>query len=120
MEKVANYQRQAAKELFQQLDGYKMDIYVVEDEKPVKIPENEHGFSFSDEIYILDLKGNRHRYVLTWMGPKLDSFQISKTSGYMDIVTNYENSSEITRQRVRNGHEDESLLSMFPEGFIVF
>jgi putative hemolysin len=36
----------------------------------------------------------------------------------MDIITNYENSNEITRTRVRRGHEEESLLSLFPNGFI--
>lgn len=60
-----------------------MDIYVVLEEKPVKLDPNEHGYFFSDEIYIIDLIGKKHRYVLTWMGPKLDSFEISKTSGYM-------------------------------------
>ena len=38
----------------------------------------------------------------------------------MDIITNYENSSEITRNRVRKGAEDESFLSLFPQGFIIF
>lgn len=36
----------------------------------------------------------------------------------MDIITNYENSNSITRTRVRKGHEEESLLSLFPNGFI--
>jgi hypothetical protein len=38
----------------------------------------------------------------------------------MDIITNYENSSFITKQRVRKGHEEESLLSLFKEGFITY
>lgn len=38
----------------------------------------------------------------------------------MDIITNYENSNLITRSRVRKGHEEESLLSLFPEGFISY
>lgn len=38
----------------------------------------------------------------------------------MDVVTNYENSNAITRCRVRKGHEEESLLSLFPEGFVTF
>lgn len=37
----------------------------------------------------------------------------------MDLVTNYENSNSITRTRVRRGHEEESLLSLFPNGFII-
>jgi putative hemolysin len=38
----------------------------------------------------------------------------------MDIITNYENSNAITRSRVRRGHEEESLLSLFPDGFITY
>ena len=53
-----------------------------------------------------------------WMGPKLDPQEYSETSKYMDIVTNFENSNLITRSRVRKGHEEESLLSLFPNGFI--
>jgi len=53
------------------------------------------------------------------MGPKLTSVQVTDTSKYLDIITNYENSSEITRTRVRRGHEEESLLSLFPKGFII-
>lgn len=54
------------------------------------------------------------------MGPKLDPKEYSDTSRYMDIVTNYENSNLITRSRVRKGHEEESLLSLFPNGFITY
>ena len=54
-----------------------------------------------------------------WMGPKLNSLEITNSSKYMDIITNYENSSSITRTRVRRGHEDESLLSLFPNGFVI-
>lgn len=54
-----------------------------------------------------------------WMGPKLNSLEVTNSSKYMDIITNYENSSSITRTRIRRGHEDESLLSLFPNGFII-
>lgn len=97
-----------------------MDVYVIVDEKPLKLDPAEHGFFYSDDIYIIDLKGKKHRYVLTWMGPRLNALEITHTSTYMDIVTNYENSSTITRQRVSRGHEDESLLSLFPHGFIIY
>ena len=75
---------------------------------------------FSEELYIVDLKAKKHRYVLMWMGPKLDPEQYSYTSKYMDLITNYENSNLITRSRVRRGHEEESLLSLFPNGFITY
>jgi len=54
------------------------------------------------------------------MGPKLNGLEITHTSNHFDIITNYENSFDITRTRVRRGHEEESLLSLFPKGFITF
>jgi len=99
-----------------------MQMYWVDQaaDKPVAIDKSEWGHVYSDELYIIDLKGKKHRYVLMWMGPKLDAEQYSYTSKYMDIITNFENSSEITRSRVRKGHEEESLLSLFPNGFITY
>jgi hypothetical protein len=97
-----------------------MKVYHVDNEKPEELKAEEWGAFFSEELYIIDLKGKKHRYVLMWMGPKLNALQISETSRFMDIITNYENSNLITRARVRKGHEEESLLSLFPEGFITY
>lgn len=68
---------------------------------------------------MIDLQGKNHRYIICWMGAYLVAELHTRTSTYMDILTNYEQSDEITRQRVRKGHEEESLLSLFPKGFIV-
>ncbi len=54
------------------LQDYTMSVYHVEDEKPVKLDPVEYGHFFSDDLYIIDLQGKKHRYVLLWMGPKLD------------------------------------------------
>ena len=54
-----------------------MDIYHVKDGKPEKIPKDEFGNFFVDDIYIIDLIGKKHRYVVTWMGPKLNPLEIS-------------------------------------------
>ncbi len=97
-----------------------MKVFHVDTGKPVEVKAEEWGHFFSDELYIIDLKGKKHRYVLMWMGPKLNPEQITETSTFMDMVTNYENSNLITRTRVRKGHEEESLLSLFPEGFITY
>jgi len=97
-----------------------MTVFHVDNGEPVVVPENEWGHFYSDDIYIIDLKGAKHRYIVMWMGPKLNSEELSITTGYMDKVTNYENSSMITRNRVRKGHEDESLLSLFPNGFFIY
>jgi hypothetical protein len=69
---------------------------------------------------VVDLKGKNHRYILMWMGPKLDSGEISKTSNCMLELTGFATGSDITMTRVRRGHEEESLLSLFPSGFITF
>lgn len=96
-----------------------MRVFVVEDGQPVQLKEAEYGHFYAEDIYIIDLQGTGHRYVIMWMGPKLEAEQHTATSTYMDLVTNYENSNSITRTRVRRGHEEESLLSLFPNGFIV-
>ena len=41
-------------------------------EKPVVLDKAEWGHVFEDDLYIIDLKAKSHRYVLMWMGPKLD------------------------------------------------
>ena len=74
-----------------------MQVYVVVDDKPQVLPKEDYGHFFSDELYIIDLKGKKHRYVLMWMGPKLNSLEVTTTSKHMDLITNYENSSFITR-----------------------
>jgi hypothetical protein len=51
-----------------------MDLYIVDNETPVKLQETDYGHFFSDDLYIIDLKGKKHRYVLLWMGPKLDAY----------------------------------------------
>ena len=54
------------------------------------------------------------------MGPKLDPAGLSATSDCALKLTNYESGSEITITKVRRGHEEESLMSLFPSGFITF
>jgi putative hemolysin len=46
--------------------------------------------------------------------------EITHSSNHFDVITNYENSFDITRTRVRRGHEEESFLSLFPKGFITY
>lgn len=71
LEKIANQQKQAAKELFDRLANYTMKVFVVQDGQPVQVNENEYGHFYAEDIYIIDLRGSSHRYVIMWMGPKL-------------------------------------------------
>jgi hypothetical protein len=68
---------------------------------------------------MIDVKGENHRYVIQWFGPRLPSDVQSNYRKYMDIVTNNILSPrEITRITVMQGHEDDTLLTFFPNGFI--
>ena len=55
-----------------------------------------------------------------WIGPHLKLDDYTKTAVFFDVFTNYTNSYDITRQRVQRGHEEESLLSLFPQGFMIY
>jgi hypothetical protein len=47
-------------------------MFIVENDKPEALPHEDWGHFFSEDLYIVDLKGAKHRYVLMWMGPKLE------------------------------------------------
>jgi len=119
--KLANQQRQASKQLFDKLQDYTMSVYYChwDSGQVYPVDKEEWGTFYSDETYLIDLKGKAHRYILMWIGPHLNHDQYTSTSKFFDILTNYENSWEITRVRVRRGHEEESLLSLFPDGFVI-
>lgn len=34
-----------------------MSVYIVDKEKPVKLEQSDYGHFFSDDLYIIDLKG---------------------------------------------------------------
>ena len=121
IEKVATQQRQASKKVLEKLGSeFKMDVMLVKEGKPEPLEKSEWGHFFSDELYIVDLKGKDHRYVVLWMGPKLDPEKYTETAKYLDIVTNYENSSLITRTRIQRNHEDETFLSLFSNSFLIY
>lgn len=98
-----------------------MDVYYChwDSGQVYPIDREEWGTFYSDEIYMIDLKGKDHRYILMWIGSHLSLDQYTETSKFFDVLTNYTNSWEITRVRVKRGHEEESLLSLFPGGFVI-
>lgn len=79
------------------LEKYEQTVYLVKEGKPEPVDQAEWGHFFAEETYIIDLKGPKHRYVLCWMGPKLTLEEVTATSSVVDIVTNYENGTHITR-----------------------
>ena len=100
--------------MFDQLGSdYKMEVYIVKDGKNEVLPKADWGHFFNEELYLIDLIGKNHRNIVMWMGPKLGPEEYTNTSKQFDLLTNYENSNSITRSRVRLGHEEESLMSLF-------
>lgn len=68
---------------------------------------------------MIDVKGANHRYIIQWFGPRLGSDIQSEYRKYAAVLTNNVFSPrEITRVTVMQGHEDDTLLTFFPKGFI--
>ena len=44
---------------------------------------------------------------------------VSKMATAQDALTDGVLTSDMTRMRVKKGHEDEALLAFFPEGFMI-
>lgn len=67
---------------------------------------------------MIDTKGE-HRYLIQWFGPRLPGDLVSKFRKHCDILTGgILSPREITRISVQQGHEDDTLLTFFPSGFI--
>ena len=119
MDKVANQKRKSVENLMTQLGEYTVKVYLNQNGENVEIPTEEYGNFYQDNVYTIDVKGANHRYLVQWFGPRLPSDQVSAHRSYLDILTDYIFSPrEITRVSVMQGHEDDTLLKFFPNGFI--
>jgi len=116
---VANKKRAAVKQLLNKLGKYTVKVYLCKDGKNIELPEEEHGHFFQDEVYAVDVKGQYHRYIIQWFGPRLPSDQVSEYRSYLAELTDHQFiPSEITRTSVMQGHEDDSFLTFFANGFV--
>ena len=119
MDKLANKKRENVANLMEKLGKYTVKVYLIGGDAPVEVPEEEYGHFYQNNVYMIDVKGEHHRYVIQWFGPRLPSDVQSDYRKYMDMVTNNILSPrEITRITVMQGHEDDTLLNFFPNGFI--
>jgi len=92
---------------------YTVTTYILEDNyrKPVKIESPaEQGRFFKDEVYVVDVQGKTHRYMICWMGPKLTGKEIAETSEAMNIMVGGVLDSSTTRSRVNLAQEPEDFL----------
>jgi hypothetical protein len=100
---------------------YTRTVYWLKDNRvPVQITDPaEEGKFFAESVYVIDIKGSGHRYLICWIGGHLVGEQLSTTSEAMDDICEHINTSDMTRMRVKKGHETEELLRFFPKGFII-
>merc|ERR1712060_585916 len=117
IEKLAQTQNKAAEMVLDKLGkNYTKTVYWLKDHKePVKIEDpEEDGKFFAESCYVVDIKSSSHRYQICWQGPKLVGNQQAQTTEAMEIISDHINTSDMTRLRVRKGHEDETFLRFFP------
>lgn len=109
-------QIEQTKEAMDQLGpNYTTKVYRVENDKPVEVAKEEWGHFFSEDIFIVDLESPKYRYLIMWIGPKLDMDKLSATSKYFEILTDYAYADNITRVRRRKHKESEQLLEIFKD-----
>ena len=119
MDAIATKKREMVDNLMTKLGKYTVKVYLIGGEELVEIPVEEYGQFFSKSVYMIDVKGENHRFIIQWFGPRLPSDVQSDYRKYMDMITdNILSPREITRITVMQGHEDDTLLSFFPNGFI--
>lgn len=72
--KISNQQVKAADLLLDKLGtNYTKTVYYLQDHRtPVQITDPaEDGKFFAESVYIIDIKGSKHRYLICWMGARL-------------------------------------------------
>ena len=73
MDKLATSKRKMVEDLMTQLGDYSVKVYLCQEGKNIELPEAEHGHFFQDNVYAIDVKGAKHRYIVQWFGPRLPS-----------------------------------------------
>lgn len=87
---------------------------------PVKVTDPlEEGKFFAETNYIVDIQGSGHRYVIKWFGPRATVEHMQGASAAVEQVLGGVFSSDDTCISIKKGHETESFLSFFPDGFAI-
>ena len=125
MSELTQQQVKAKQLMFDKLgpiDRVEKKVYVVENDwttlTPITDPREE-GLFFAESCYVIHLKSAQHEYHINWLGPRVMSEHTSKMSDAITALTGGVLTSEMTRMRVKKGHEDEGLLAFFPRGFLI-
>jgi gelsolin len=64
LDKVANQKRKMVENLMTKLGEYTVKVYLNIDGDNVEIPIEEYGHFYQDNVYLIDIKGSLHRYLI--------------------------------------------------------
>ena len=121
--KVAQQQARAKELLFDKLGkNWTKKVYYLEDFTTlVEITDPaEKGKFFAESNYIIDVTGETgHRYTIRWFGPRSTVEQLQAAAKATEELYGGTFTSDDTQYSVKKGHEDETFLSLFPEGFAI-
>jgi len=104
------------------LEGVTKTVYWVHDDLAfmTEITDaREEGIFFAETNYVIRLKSNKHEYFINWLGPRCTGLEVSKMADAMLALVGGVYTSDMTHIRVKKGHEDDALLSWFPQGFLI-
>jgi len=122
MEKVANKKHEATAKIMTQIGNrqyVKVYLCKASEADPILIPETEYGHFFQNAVYLIDVKGDKMRYLVQWFGPRMAGDKVSEFRRFMAVLTEgMYIPSEIMRISMQQGHEDDTILKLFPNGFI--
>ena len=64
MDKLATQKRENVENLLNKLGKYTVKVYLIGGDAPVEIPEAEYGHFYQNNVYMIDIKGDQHRYII--------------------------------------------------------
>lgn len=79
----------------------------------------EHGKFFAESNYVIRLKSPKHDFKILWIGAQTPIDRRARIRDAMAELTGGILTMDMTFTTIKKGHEDEGLLSFFPEGFCI-
>ncbi|MFN9903759.1 MAG: hypothetical protein ACK55Z_34270 [bacterium] len=69
------------------LGKYTCQVLLCRNGKNEVIPKEEHGHFYQDDVYIVDVQGEHHRYLIQWFGPRMAGDKVSEYRDYTTLLT---------------------------------
>jgi gelsolin len=90
IEDLASKKTAIANSLLDQLGELQgVGVYLCRDKNLIEIPKEMYGHFFQDDVYLIDIKGSNHRYLLTWVGPRMGGSEMSALCHYASKHTDF-------------------------------